>query len=115
MRIIYFIYKQKLNYKEKNMTDTIIDETEFSYVINCIQEYASILEKIMIEYLHVLKYINSNGIEDNLINNKLNSIYCMSLNILSNFKYAIDNILDDVNKYLKIIEKIDDGGNVYGF
>lgn len=97
------------------MTDTIIDETEFSYVINCIQDYVSILEKIMIEYLHVLKYISNNGIDDDKINCKLNSIYCMSLNILSNFQYAIDNILDDANKYLKKIEEIDNGGNIYGF
>ncbi len=97
------------------MTDTIIDETEYSYVINSIQDYASILEKIMKEYLHILNYINNNGIDDNLINSKLNSIYCMSLNILSNFQYTIDNILDDANRYLKKLEKIDNGGNVYGF
>lgn len=97
------------------MTDTIIDETEYSYVINCIQDYASILEKIMIEYLYVLKYIKTNGINDDKINSKLNSIYSMSLNILSNFQYSIDNILDDAKRYLKKIEEIDDGGNVYGF
>lgn len=114
MRIYYLIYEQKLNYKEKNMTDTIIDETEYSYVLNCIQDYASGLENIIIKYFYILNYVNTDGISDELINSKLNTIYIMSLNIISNFQNAISDIINDTNEYLNKIKKIDDG-DFYGF
>ena len=96
------------------MTDTIIDETEYSYVLNCIQDYASGLENIIIKYFYILNYVNTDGISDELINSKLNTIYIMSLNIISNFQNAISDIINDTNEYLNKIKKIDDG-DFYGF
>lgn len=96
------------------MTDLFIDETEFNYLINSIDDYAKILEEITLQYLLIISYIKKNAINDYNIRFKLNVIHSMASNIFSNLADYVDSIVLTSKKFLKEIELIGENGGLYG-
>lgn len=85
----------------------IMDEIEFSIMLNKIELYSSVLREVLIKYDKTLEYIQIYGIRDKVIRIKLQTLQDKVRQLSFNILFATSCLLEISRSYVKEIACIE--------